>query len=140
MSCLLRKREVESGKDSRKGQIMLPKIEIHFGEEILHIPQNKKVNLIEFAYKKDTLKENILMCYRGRVSDIKRAEGKDGYFGNITMEETEAQLIKDLKEFGDDYVFDIAWKEGDAEIVGASQMCFYEWISDEEEAFEGKVE
>ena len=118
----------------------LPKLEVHFGDEVLHVPQNKKVNLIDFAYKKDTLKENILMCYRGRVADIRRAAGKDGYFGNITMEETEAQLIKDLKEFGDEYVFDIAWQGGDSRIVSDSQMSIYEWISDEEEVFEGKVE
>lgn len=85
-------------------------------------------------------KSNILICYRGRVADIRRAAGKDGYFGNITVEETEAQFIKDLKEFGDEYVFDIAWKGGDSRIVSDSQMSFYEWISDEEEEFEGKVE
>ena len=119
---------------------MLPKIEVHFGDEVLHVPQSKKVNLINFAYKKDTLKENILLCYRTRVSDIRRAEGKDGYFGNITMEETEIQLARDLKEFGDEYVFDIAWKGGDSKILSDSQMSFYDWISDEEEVFEGKVE
>lgn len=118
----------------------LPKLEVHFGDEVLHVPQNKKVNLVMFAYKRDTLKENILMCYRGRVADIRIAEGKDGYVGNISLEESEAQLIKDLKEFGDEYVFDKAWKEGDSEIVGKSQTSFYDWISDEEEVFKGKVE
>lgn len=119
---------------------MLPKLEVHFGEEVLHVPQNKKVNLITFAYKRDTLKESILECYRMRTSDVIEEAGIEKDYYDITLEEIEAQLVRDLKEFGDDYVFDIAWKEGDSEILGKSQMSFYEWISDEEEAFVGKIE
>ena len=127
-------------KEEIKMENKLPKLEVHFGDEVLHIPQNKKVNLITFAYGKNTLKENLLMCYRGRVADIRIAEGKCGYVNNISLEEAEAQLISDMKEFGEDFVFDVAWKEGDSEIVGKSQSSFYNWISDEEEMYEGKVE
>ena len=119
---------------------MLPKLEVHFGDSVLHIPQNKKVNLITFAYKRDTLKENILACYRMRALDVIEETGEEKDYYDVTDEEAEAQLVKDLKEFGDDYVFDIAWKEGDSEILGKSQMSFDEWISDNEEKFEGKVE
>lgn len=119
---------------------MLPKLEVHFGEEVLHVPQNKKVNLITFAYKRETLKESIMECYRIRTLDVIEEAGTEKDYYDITFEEIEAQLVKDLKEFGDDFVFDIAWKEGDSEILGKSQMSFYEWISDEEDEFEGKVE
>lgn len=119
---------------------MLPKLELHFEKEVLRIPQNKKVNLITFAYQRDTLKKSILECYRSRVSAIKREIQESYFFKDITLKGAENQLIKDLKEYGDDFVFEKAWKAGDAEIVGCSHHSFYQWVSDEEEVFEGNVE
>lgn len=119
---------------------MLPKLEIHFGNETLRIPQSKKVNLITFAYQRGTLKESILDCYRSRVASIKMERNEPYKFKEITLEDAERQLIKDLREYGNDFVFEKAWKISDANIVGASQHCFYDWISDEEELFEGKLE
>lgn len=119
---------------------MLPNLEIHIKDEVVRIPQNKKVNLITFSNKRPTLKESFLECYRSRVSAVKRENNEVYEFRNITIEEIEAQLIKDLKNYGEKFVFDKAWQAGDSKIVCDSQRSIYEWISDEEEAFEGIVE
>lgn len=50
------------------------------------------------------------------------------------------KLVNDLQEFGDDFVFETAWNRGDSKITGESHNCIYEWISDEFEPFNGKVE
>lgn len=31
---------------------MLPKLEVHYGDEILHVPQSKKVNLLRLRTRK----------------------------------------------------------------------------------------
>ena len=64
---MINKSKILERKIQKGEKAMLPKLEVHFGDSVLHIPQNKKVNLITFAYKRDTLKEDILMCYRGKI-------------------------------------------------------------------------
>lgn len=118
----------------------LPKIKLHIRGNVLEIPQNKKITLITFANQRDTLKESFLECYRSRVSEVKREKHIPYEFREITIEEIESQLIEDLKNFGDKFVFDKAWKAADSKILCDSQRSIYEWISDEEKLFEGKVE
>ncbi len=119
---------------------MLPKLEMHFGDEVLRFPQNKRVNLIMCAYGANTLKENLLSCYKRRVSEVLKEQGISKYYHDVTTEEAEAQLLKDLKEFGDDFVFEYAWKEADRDIECSSYMVFYWYLSDEEDEFTGIVE
>lgn len=119
---------------------MLPKLEIHFNDEVLRIPQTKRVNLIMCAHGAHTLKENLLSSYKRRVSDVLKEQGISRSHHDITSEEAEAQLLKDLKEFGDDFIFEYAWKESDMEIECSSLMVFYWYLSDDEDEFTGIVE
>ena len=119
---------------------MLPKLEIHFGDAVLRIPQTKRVNLIMCAYGAHTLKENLLSCYKSRVRDVLKEQGIIRSYDDITNEESEARLLKDLEELGDDFIFEYAWKESDREIECSSCMVYYWYLSDEEDAFTGIVE
>lgn len=119
---------------------MLPKLELHFGNEVLHLPQNKRVHLIMCAHGANTLKENLLSSYKRRVKEVLEEQGVDRCSSDVTIEEAEAQLIKDLKEFGDDFVFEFAWQESDMEIQCSSYMVFWWYLSDEEDEFTGIVE
>lgn len=117
---------------------MLPKLEVHFEEEVLHVPQTVKLNLVMFAHYKDTLKENILESYKHRTGAVMREHGQKPT--SITLEEAESQLLKDLKEFGDDFVLEQVYWESNCKVTYDTLSTPTDWLSDEAELFERKVE
>lgn len=116
---------------------MLPKLEVHFGDEVLYVPQTVKLNLVMFAYYKNTLKENILESYKHRTGVIMRENGLRPT--QITLEESESQLVKDLKEFGNDFVLGQVYLDCNIKVTYDTLSTPVDWLSDEEEVFEGKV-
>lgn len=118
----------------------LPKLKIHFGSKILEVPQTKALRVITMGGKGDTLKDNIVDLYRLRVAHILKESGQDYNYDNITPEEVEAQLLKDLKEFGSDFVIKQAWDSGYTEVFGDGSYTNDSCISNEDEEYEGIVE
>lgn len=117
---------------------MLPKLEVHFGDEVLHVPQTVRLNLIMFAHCKDTLKENILESYRLRTLNEKKHTGAK--YSDITLRDAESQLVSDLKEYGNDFVLEQVYKESKGTVIADTLMTPHYWLSDEEEVFDRKVE
>lgn len=125
-------------KEETRMKNKLPKLEVHFGNEVLSVPQTVKLNLVMFAYYKDTLKENILESYKHRTGVVMRENGLRPT--EITLEESESQLVKDLKEFGNDFVLEQVYLDCNIKVTYDTLSTPVDWLGDEEEIFERKVE
>lgn len=120
---------------------MLNKFEIHFGEEILYVPQIRMLGSIMFAGHGKTLKENIIEAYKDRTAREKeKRTGEELRSYDMTTEEIEEQIIKDLQEEGNDFVFEKAWLFAYIDLYGDGTYCDYNLIGMDEVEFKGVVE
>lgn len=124
--------------------LQLPKLQIHFGDEIMYVPQTKWLNTIIYScsgVRSDkTLKECIIENYKLRTAREMKKQGKKISYSKVKKEEAEAQIISDLKAYGSNYVYEEAWNSGYIDIFGDGCYTNYNWQGHEDEVYEWKIE